>query len=103
MPLLLLGLLIGAALVIFFRKGGPAAAVPVFGDGETYILIEDGTLRLRKGWVPARVLTTLADLLRDAGVSQGYITLSKDRRVTVSWHVPPALHQNIRNVLLSSH
>jgi Protein of unknown function (DUF3634) len=104
MPLLLLGLVIGAALVIFFsRKGGPAAAVPVFGDGETYILIEDGMLRLRKGWVPASVLSALADVLRDAGVSQGYITLSKDRRVTVSWHVPPSLHQNIRNVLLSSH
>ena len=58
-------------------------------------------MRVRKGWLPARVVTTLADLLRNAGVSQGYITLSKERRVAVSWHVPPALHQTIRNVLLS--
>jgi hypothetical protein len=102
MPLLVLGVLLGVALVILYTRSGPAANIPVFGEGETYILIDDGMLRLRKGWVPAAVLATLADVLRDAGVSQGYITLSKDRRVTVSWHVPPALHQNIRNVLLAS-
>lgn len=101
MPLLLLGVLIGVGLVLLYMRSGPTANVPVFGDGETYILIDDGTLRLRKGWVPAPVLSTLTDILRDAGVQQGYITLSKDRRVTVSWHVPPALHQNIRNVLLA--
>ena len=100
MPLLLLGLVIGAALVILYKsQTGPG--VRLFNGGETYILIDDGTLRLRKGWVPARVLSVLADLLREAGVSQGHITLSPDRRVAVSWHVPPALHQQIRNVLLS--
>jgi len=26
---------------------------------------------------------------------------AQDRRVAVSWHVPPALHQQIRNLLLS--
>jgi hypothetical protein len=51
--------------------------------------------------VPARALAALADLLRDAGVSQGHITLTQDRRVAVSWHVPPALHQQIRNLLLN--
>ena len=101
MPLLLLGLAIGAILVLLYKNSAPGSGFRVFDDGETYILIDNGMLRLRKGWVPANVLTMLADILRDAGVSQGYITLSKDRRVTVSWHVPPALHQNIRNVLLS--
>jgi hypothetical protein len=102
MPLLLLGVVIGVVLVLLYMRSGPAANVPLFSDGETYILIDDGMLRLRKGWVPAPVLSTLTDILRDAGVQQGYITLSKDRRVSVSWHVPPALHQNIRNVLLAS-
>jgi hypothetical protein len=100
MPLLLLGLVIGAALVILY-KSKATGGVRLFNGGETYILIDDGTLRLRKGWVPARVLSALADLLRDAGVSRGHITLSPDRRVAVSWHVPPALHQQIRNLLLS--
>jgi len=100
MPFVLLALVIIAVLLAFYTRG--ALSTPVFGDGETYILIDDGTLRVRKGFVPAPVVMTLADLLRNAGVSQGYITLSKDRRVTVSWHVPPDMHQNIRNVLLSS-
>jgi hypothetical protein len=99
MPLLLLGLLIGAVLVAFYRSHAPGARI--FDGGETYILIDDGMLRLRRGWVPARVLSALTDLLRDAGVAQGHITVSPDRRVAVSWHVPPALHQQIRNVLLS--
>jgi hypothetical protein len=99
MPLLLLGLVIGAALAYYYmsRSGG----APLFTGGETYILIDDGTLHLRKGWVSPRVLSALTDILREAGVSQGHITLSPDRRVSVSWHVPPALHQQIRNLLLS--
>ena len=101
MPLLLLGMLIGAVLIASYKWQAPGAA-RVFDGGETYILIDDGTLRLRKGWVPARVLAALADLLRDAGISQGHITMSPERRVAVSWHVPPALHQRIRNVLLSA-
>jgi len=99
MPLLLLGLLIGIVLVVLYKRNSPAG-VRIFDGGETYILIDDGILRLRKGWLPAQAMTALADVLRDAGVSQGYITLSHDRRVAVSWHVPPALHQKIRNVLL---
>jgi hypothetical protein len=99
MPLLLLGLLIAVVLAVLYKRTSPAG-VRIFDGDETYILIDDGALRLRKGWVPNRAMTALADLLRDAGVSQGYITLSPDRRVAVSWHVPPTLHQKIRNVLL---
>jgi hypothetical protein len=100
MPLLLLGVVIGVILVVLYRSRS-AGGAPIFSGGETHILIDDGTLRLRKGWVPARALAALADLLRDAGVSQGHITLTQDRRVAVSWHVPPALHQQIRNLLLN--
>jgi hypothetical protein len=98
MPLLLLGVVIGVVLVVLYRQ--QASGVRLFDGGETYILIDDGTLRLRKGWVPPAVLSALTDLLRDAGVSQGHISVSQDRRVAVSWHVPPMLHQQIRNVLL---
>ncbi len=93
-------MLLGAALVVVY-KSQTRPGVRLFNAGETYILIDDSMLRLRKGWVPARVLSALSDLLREAGVSQGHITLSEDRRVAVSWHVPPALHQQIRNLLLS--
>jgi len=100
MPLLLLGVVIGAVLVFLYMSRSSSGA-RLFNSGETYILIDDGTLRLRKGWVPPRVLSALTDLLREAGVSEGHITLSHDRRVAISWHVPPALHQPIRNLLLS--
>ncbi len=100
MPLLLLGVVIGAVLVLLY-KSNAAGGARIFSPGETYILIDEGALRLRKGWVPRRALSALTDLLRDAGVSEGRIVLSPDRRVAVSWHVPPALHQQIRNVLLS--
>jgi hypothetical protein len=99
MPLLLLGILVGAVLVGLYKVHSPSSRVRLF-DGDLHIAIDDGTLRVRKGWVPTRVVATLADILRNAGVSQGYITMSKDQRVAISWHVPPALHQNIRNVLL---
>ena len=101
MPLLLAVLLLGAILLVLCKLHGPGYA-RIFAPGETYILVENGILRLRQGWIPARDLAMLADLLRDAGVSSGSITLAPDRRVAVSWHVPPALHQRIRNILLNS-
>ncbi len=100
MPLVVLVVLAAVILLALYKRGGQGG-VPIFAPDETYILIEDGMLRLRKGWVSQRGMTALADLLRDAGVSQGYITLSPDRRVAISWHVPPALHQQIRNLLIN--
>jgi hypothetical protein len=47
MPLLLLGLVIGAAMAFFYLSRSRGA--PLFTGGETYILIDDGALRLRKG------------------------------------------------------
>ena len=99
MPLLLLAAAIAAILIYHVARGGPG--LRIFARDETYIAIDDGALYLRKGFVPRHAMTVLADLLRDAGISQGYIAVSPDRRVAVSWHVPPALHQKIRNVLLS--
>ena len=52
MPFVLLALGIIAVLLAFYRRD--ALTTPVFGDGETYILIDDGTLRVRKGFVRLR-------------------------------------------------
>jgi Protein of unknown function (DUF3634) len=101
MPLVLLGIAIAAILIgVYRRYAPPPAGARIFAAGEAYILIDDGMLRVRQGFIPARAVAALADVLREAGISRGRITLSKDRRVAVSWHVPPALHQKIRNVLL---
>src|SRR6266496_4462908 len=99
MPLLVLGVLIGLALFALYRVYSSSSGHRIF-TGDTYIVIDDGTLRVRQGWIPPGIIAALADVLRDAGVSSGRSTVSKDNRVTISWHVPPALHQTIRNVLL---
>jgi hypothetical protein len=99
MPLLIIGIVIGFILFSLYRTYAPSSGLRLF-EGDTHIVIDDGTLRVRRGFVPAPAMGALADILRNAGVSSGHITLSKDRRVVVSWDIPPALHQNIRNVLL---
>jgi len=99
MPLLLLGVLIGVILVLLYRTYSSSSGVRIFSD-ETYIAIDGGRLRLRRGWIPPEAINALADILRNAGITDGYITVTKDKRVVMSWHIPPALHQTIRNVLL---
>src|SRR5262249_11104843 len=99
MPLLLLGVLIGVILVLFYRAYSSSSGVRIY-SGETYIVIDDGTLRLRRGWIAPETINALADILRNAGITEGYITVTNDKRVMMSWHIPPALHQPIRNVLL---
>jgi hypothetical protein len=99
MPILLLGILIGV-LACALYKANTSSGLRLFDDGETYIVIEAGVVRVRRGWVPERAMAALADTLRDAGVSNGHITLSRNNQVAISWHIPPALHQTIRNILL---
>ena len=100
MPLLVLGVLIGVVLCALYMTRTSPSRLRIFDDGETYIVIEAGSVRVRRGWVPERAMATLADTLRDAGVTTGNITMSRDNQVAISWHVPPALHQTIRNILL---
>src|SRR5262245_10351030 len=99
MPLLLLGVLIGVILVLLYRPYLSSSRVRIY-SGETYILIDGNRLRLRHGWIAPEAINALADILRNAGITEGYITVTKDKRVVMSWHIPPALHQTIRNVLL---
>ena len=99
MPLLLLGVLIGVILVLLYRAYSSSSGVRIY-SGETYIAIDNGRLRLRRGWIAPETINALADILRNAGITDGYITVTNDKRVVMSWHIPPALHQTIRNVLL---
>ena len=99
MPLLIAGIVIGLVLFALYRSYA-SPGVRVFEGGDTYIVIDDGTLCVRRGWVAPQVLEALAETLRDAGISSGNIAISKDNRVVISWHIPPTLHQNIRNILL---
>src|SRR5215470_18308058 len=101
MPLLVLGVLIGIIVcVLYMTQTSSSSTHRIFDDGETYIVIEGGTVRVRRGWVPERAMAALADTLRNAGITSGHITMSRDNRISISWHIPPALHQPIRNILL---
>jgi hypothetical protein len=100
MPILAAGIVIGIALCMLYRNRAGSPGVRLFDSGETYIVVDGSAVRLRRGFVPERTLTALADTLRQAGVSSGHITLTQDNRVAISWHIPPALHQTIRNILL---
>lgn len=59
-----------AAVLLAFDKREPLSG-QVFSGGETYILIDNRILRLRKGWLPARGVIALADIVRNGGVSRG--------------------------------
>jgi len=100
MPLLILGILIGVIVCSLYMTNRSSSSLNLFDAGETYIVIDHGTVRVRRGFIPERAMAALADTLRNAGVTTGNITMSKDNRVAISWHIPPALHQTIRNILL---
>jgi hypothetical protein len=100
MPLLLAGIVIGIVLAILYSSSTSSSGLRIFDHGETYIVIDAGTVRVRRGFVPDHTMSALADTLRDAGVASGHITMTKDNHISISWHIPPALHQTIRNILL---
>jgi hypothetical protein len=100
MPLLILGILIGVIACVLYKANASSSRLPLFDPGETYIVIDGGSVRVRRGFIAERTMAALADTLRDAGVTSGNITMTKDNRVAISWHIPPALHQTIRNILL---
>ncbi len=91
MPILIAGAVIALILLFMYVRAA---------KGETYIEILAGIPRVRRGSLNAAALAAMADILRESRVPAGYVTISQDNRVAFSWHVPPALHQQLRNVLL---
>jgi len=91
MPLLVAGVVIALIVALFYLNRTSA---------ETYIQIDPVGARVRRGRVDPQALAATVDILRAARVTTGYISISSDNRVAFSWHVPPALHQRLRNVLL---
>jgi hypothetical protein len=80
MPILVAGIVIGIALCLLYRTQTGSPGVRLFDNGETYIVIDGSSVRVRRGFVPERTMAALADVLRRAGVSNGHITLSRDNR-----------------------
>jgi hypothetical protein len=94
MPLVAMGLLFALVLWVFYKSYVSSLR------RDTYIEINAGAAYVRRGWARPQAVAAVADILRGARVSDGYIAISADNKVTISWHIPPALHQQLRNVLL---
>lgn len=95
MPLLVIGGLIGLAVLAVWQGFIPPP------HATTLIRIRDGTVSIRRGRVQSHAREHIADILRDAGVSTGYIAITPENWVAFSRRIPPGLHQRLRNVLLN--
>jgi len=67
----------------------------------TLIRISGGQLHATKGGLKANTKQDVSEILRDAGVSHGFIAITRHNRVTFSRRIPATVHQRLRNVLLN--
>jgi hypothetical protein len=65
----------------------------------TLIRIRGGSLRVVRGSLRAQVLADLTDMVRQAGVTRGFICINARRRIIFSRNLPASIHQHLRNVL----
>ena len=65
----------------------------------THIVIRGDSLQVRRGIVRSHVQSALTDILRQAGVTRGFICVNDQRRIVFSRNIPPAIRQHLRNVL----
>lgn len=65
------------------------------------LVVRGGKVEVRRGMVGATTRQMVGDILRDAGVARGWITVSPGRRIRFSWNIPSGARQRLRNVLHS--
>ena len=96
-PLLLrVGLVVGAvwwALVAFGIVTSPFS--------RTTIRIRNGQIRVAGAELSPRAKEHVADVIREAMIFSGFISLSASREVRFSRDVPESVHQRLRNILLN--
>jgi len=72
---------------------------PLFS--RTVIRIRDGHVRIAGAALSPRAKQHLEDVVRETGLSSGFIALSKRGQVGFSRSIPKALRQRLRNILLN--
>lgn len=65
------------------------------------IEVKHGNVRLARGSLSPRALDHVADVLRDASVSDGFVAIGAGRRLSFSRQIPEDARQRLRNVLLN--
>ena len=68
---------------------------------ETAIQIRGGSARCAKGKMMSRLLSDIASLANDAGVTNGEIWIDQKGKVSFSHEIPSEYHQRMRNVIAS--
>jgi hypothetical protein len=61
--------------------------------------IDGDSVRLVKGALSSRATLLMSDIIRDANVKSGFVTVSNTGKVRFSHQVPARLHQQLRNVV----
>ncbi len=89
---------IGLAMVAFFVAS--SGLIPPV-NATTVVRIRGGRLLVQKGRVGGQAKELLTDVLREAGVSNGFMAILPDKRITFSRQIPAAIQQRLRNVLLN--
>lgn len=91
---ILIGLLFVAVLLVWLRFVPPPHAA-------TLIRIRNGLPKATKGNVRSDALEHVSQILREAGIADGFIAVIGDNKLVFSRKVPPQIHQRLRNVLLN--
>lgn len=65
------------------------------------IRVANSSLDVRRGAVRSHARESASEILRDAGVADGFIAISHRNKVFFSRQIPAATHQRLRNVLLN--
>jgi len=67
----------------------------------TLLTVRGGDIHIKRGKLKPQAMQFVTDILAEAGVTKGFIAINSGNRVTFSRHIPPTIHQRLRNVLLN--
>ena len=67
----------------------------------TLIRVRNGAVDVSRGHVRSAARQFVADILRDGGVSNGYIAVMSGDSIAFSRTIPEGIRQRLRNVLLN--
>lgn len=95
-------------IVIWILVLAAVLAVAFFGLGflppphaSTVIKIAGEAVEVRRGHVQGQAREHVTEILREAGVTRGFIALTSQSRVVFSRSVPETIRQRLRNVLVN--
>lgn len=70
-------------------------------NANTLVRIRDGELQVERGNLKPHARESVSRILKESGVTRGYIAITAERRAVFSKQIPTRVHQRLRNVLLN--